>query len=134
MSSLLVFNKVYRREIQSVMLVFSTDSANYCPSNLLSGYLYPLPCVNKYTVPYCIYVYGTMCKRGGGVWGGGVIGGRGPQTDKTPAVKSLYTSIFHGKIPTFGIAFCQSNLSTSVSTYPLPGTSWCPFSVRPRAA
>jgi hypothetical protein len=36
--------------------------------------------------------------------------GRGPQTDKTPAAKSLYRSIF--LIMTFGIAFYQSNLST----------------------
>jgi hypothetical protein len=38
MSSLLVFNRVYRLEIQSFML-FSTDFVNYCPLNLLSGYL-----------------------------------------------------------------------------------------------
>jgi hypothetical protein len=40
----------------------------------------------------------------GWVWGH--KGGRGPQTDKTPAAKSLYRSIF----TTFGIAFYQSNL------------------------
>ncbi len=39
LSSLLVFNKVYRLEIVSVMLVFSTSFVNYCPSNLLSGSL-----------------------------------------------------------------------------------------------
>jgi hypothetical protein len=33
----LVFNRVYRLELQSVMLVFSTAFVNYCPSNLLSG-------------------------------------------------------------------------------------------------
>ncbi len=37
MSSLLVFNIVYRLKIQSVMLVSSTAFVNYCPSNLLSG-------------------------------------------------------------------------------------------------
>ncbi len=37
-------------------------------------------------------------------------GGRKPQTDKTPAVKSLYRSFF--QITTFDIAFYQSNLST----------------------
>jgi hypothetical protein len=37
--------------------------------------------------------------------------GRGPQTDKTPAAKSLYKSIFF--ITTFGVAFYQSNLSTT---------------------
>jgi hypothetical protein len=31
MSSLLVFNKVYKLEIQSVMLVFSTPHVNKCP-------------------------------------------------------------------------------------------------------
>ncbi len=42
MSSLLVFNRVYRLEIQSVMLVFSTGFVNHCPSNLLSGLPPPL--------------------------------------------------------------------------------------------
>ncbi len=37
MSSLLVFNRVYRLDIQSVMLVFSTGIVYHCPSNLLSG-------------------------------------------------------------------------------------------------
>ncbi len=37
MSSLLVFNRIYRLEIQSVTLVFSTCCVNYCPSNLFSG-------------------------------------------------------------------------------------------------
>ncbi len=31
MASLLVFNRVHRLEIQSVMLVFSTGFVNYCP-------------------------------------------------------------------------------------------------------
>ncbi len=30
---------VYRLEIQSIMLVFSTGFVNYCPSNLLFGQL-----------------------------------------------------------------------------------------------
>jgi hypothetical protein len=34
MSSLLAFSRVYRLEIQSVMMVFSTAFVNYCPSNL----------------------------------------------------------------------------------------------------
>jgi hypothetical protein len=45
MSSLLVFKKVYRLEIQSVMLVFSTQLCEllvYCPSNLL-WFTSPLP-------------------------------------------------------------------------------------------
>jgi hypothetical protein len=35
MSSLLVFNRVYRLELQSVMLVISTPLVNQRPSNLL---------------------------------------------------------------------------------------------------
>ncbi len=68
MSSLLVFDRVYRVEIQSVLLVFSAAFLNFCPSNLLSGKLPPLSCVNKYTV----YTY-TVCKMGGY----GVIEGEG---------------------------------------------------------
>jgi hypothetical protein len=37
MSSLLVFYRVYRLEIQSVMLLFSTGFLNYYSSSLLSG-------------------------------------------------------------------------------------------------
>jgi hypothetical protein len=37
MSSLLVFKRVYRLEIQSVMLLFSTHLVKYGPSNLLTG-------------------------------------------------------------------------------------------------
>jgi hypothetical protein len=36
------FNRVYRLEIQSVMLVFSTPLVNLCPSNLLTGSPTPL--------------------------------------------------------------------------------------------
>jgi hypothetical protein len=36
----------------------------------------------------------------------GTYEGRGPQTEKTPAAKSLYRSIFRRR--TFGIAFYQS--------------------------
>jgi hypothetical protein len=51
MSSLLVFNRVYWLEIQSVMLVFSTPLVNYRLSNLLTGSPTPPPpsCVNKYS-------------------------------------------------------------------------------------
>jgi hypothetical protein len=41
--------------------------------------------------------------------------GRGPQTDKRHAAKSLYMSLYY--ITTFGIVFYQSNLST---IYPPP--------------
>jgi hypothetical protein len=96
MSPFLVFDRVYRLE----MLVFSTCFVNYCPSNLLSGYLSPtrpLPCVNKYTV----YTY-TVCGIMGSNEGEGV-------SDKTPPAKSLCRSIFF--ITSFGIAVYQSNLS-----------------------
>ncbi len=45
MSSLLVFNRVYRLEIQSVMLVFSTQLCEllYCSSSILSGSSPPIP-------------------------------------------------------------------------------------------
>ncbi len=60
MSSLLVFNRVYRMEIQSVMLALPP----------------PLPCLNKNTVQYtriqCLGGGG-----GGGVGEYGVIGGEG---------------------------------------------------------
>ncbi len=55
MSSLLVFDRVYRRETQSVMLVFLT--VNYYPSNLLSGSPHPsaLPKVNiQYIQTVCV--------------------------------------------------------------------------------
>jgi hypothetical protein len=50
MSSLLVFNRVYRLEIQSVLLVFRPIFVNYCPSTFSQVHLPPppLPCVNKY--------------------------------------------------------------------------------------
>jgi hypothetical protein len=51
MSSLLVFNRVCRLEIQSVMLVFfSTPSCELAPLYLLSSsvHLPPPPCVNEY--------------------------------------------------------------------------------------
>jgi hypothetical protein len=75
MSSLLVFIRVYRLEIYSVILVFSTVFVDYCPSNLLSD---------------CSSILYT---RKQGVNGGGRIGskvGRGPQADETPAAQSLY--------------------------------------------
>ena len=46
-------------------------------------------------------------------------GGRGPQTYKTPAEKSLCRSIF--QITTFDIAFYQSNLSTVLTLYSKEG-------------
>jgi hypothetical protein len=62
MSSLLVFNRVYRLEIKLVMLVSSTGFVNYYLSNLLSGYLSPPSLVKKYTV----YTY--TVRKGGSMW------------------------------------------------------------------
>ncbi len=50
MSSLLVFNRVYRMEIQSFVLVFSTPLVNQRPSNLIGSPSSPL----------------TVCNGGGG--------------------------------------------------------------------
>ncbi len=49
MSSLLVFNRVYRLEMQSVMLVFSTPLVNCCLSTFSLSSLTPppLPKVNE---------------------------------------------------------------------------------------
>jgi hypothetical protein len=80
----MMFNRDYRLGIQSVMLVFSTGFVNLRPLTFSLISSTTLPCVNKYTV----YTY-TMCK-------GRSMGskeGRGSQTDKTPAAKSLYRSI-----------------------------------------
>jgi hypothetical protein len=73
MSSSLVFNRVYRLEIQSVMLVlleiqvmlvFSTPLMNCCPStfSLTSPIPPPLPKVNVQTDSVCL-------------WGGGGVAG-----------------------------------------------------------
>jgi hypothetical protein len=71
MSSLLLLNRVYKLEIQSVLLVFLTSFVNYCPSIFVSGKLPPaLPFVNKYTILYTRIQY----VRG---WEHGVIGGEG---------------------------------------------------------
>jgi hypothetical protein len=62
MSSSLVFNRVYRLEIQSVMLVFSTPFVKYCPSRLLTNSPPPLP-----LFPVLVYVFiHTVYNRGEG--------------------------------------------------------------------
>jgi hypothetical protein len=59
MSSLLVFNIVYRLEIKSVMLVFSTPHVNCCPSTFsLTSPTPPPPSQSKYIK--------TVCGCGGG--------------------------------------------------------------------
>jgi hypothetical protein len=61
MSSLLVINRVYRLEIQSVMLVFSTslwENSARLPSLQVTS---SLPCVNKYWS-----IHSIQCVTGGG--------------------------------------------------------------------
>jgi hypothetical protein len=66
MSSLLVFNRVYRLEIQSVMLVFSTPLVNWGPSILLTGLPNP-PALPPFPVRISTGVYiHTVCNGGGG--------------------------------------------------------------------
>jgi hypothetical protein len=60
-----VFLRVYRLEIQSVMLVFRPSFVNYCPTNHLSGSPPPpLPCVK---IQYLQTICGWEGARGGGV-------------------------------------------------------------------
>jgi hypothetical protein len=67
MSSLLVFNSVYRLAIQSVLLVFSTPLVNDCPSTISLTFLTPLPPPPKKNIRTvfadCVWVWGG----GGGV-------------------------------------------------------------------
>ncbi len=59
MSSLLMFNRVYRLEIQSVMLVFSTPPVNCCPSTyLLSDLPHPFPPSQSKRTVHCVAVGG----------------------------------------------------------------------------
>jgi hypothetical protein len=89
----------------------STGFVNYYPSNLNSNELFPpppppLPCVKRYTV----YTYTVQCVRMG-EWGHRRGGG-------LRQIKHMLQSPFKGqflKITTFGIAFCQSNLSTLIT-------------------
>jgi hypothetical protein len=65
MSSLLVFNRVYRMEIQSAMLVFPTPLVNYsAPLTFSLVHLPPLPpSLCKYiSTEVCIH---TVCNGGG---------------------------------------------------------------------
>jgi hypothetical protein len=69
MSSLLVFNKVYRMEVRSVMLVlFSTTLVNCCPSTFSLNFPTPPP-LPKVNVKYIQ----TVCGCGGGALGVGGV-------------------------------------------------------------
>jgi hypothetical protein len=90
-----ISNRVYRLEIQSFMLVFSTPLVNYRPSNLLTGTsIPPLPCVNKYRGTYLQIV----CNRGGreGV-------DRGPQTDEHLPPNSQWSIFKKSRHSGFGV-------------------------------
>ncbi len=90
-----VFIRVYRLEIQSVMLVFSTQLQ-----------LSPTLPVKK------IMLYTTVCK-GGGVWGSG------PQTDKHLPQSPFTGQLFQMTI--FCIVFYESYL-TKTTSLRLPST------------
>ncbi len=64
MSYFLVFNSVYRLEIQSGMLVFLTGFVNYCPFSLVSS-----PTLQHSPLWIRILYTHIQCVRGGGVWG-----------------------------------------------------------------
>ncbi len=123
MSSLLVFNRVYKLEPCQLCWYFWPRFVNYCPYNLLSG-LPPLLPLHKVKVQYTQKMCGWEGVRGVLSCVGDYIlqefltrfrtykikiptnknlGGEGPQTDK-----HLPQSPFTCK---FGIAFYQSNLS-----------------------
>jgi hypothetical protein len=56
MTSLLVFNRVYRLDIQLVIMVFSTPLVNYRPSTFSLVHLPPFP---------MFYTFYTVCNREG---------------------------------------------------------------------
>jgi hypothetical protein len=62
MSSLPVFNRVYRLGIQSVILVFRLNFVSYCYSSLLSGLPPPLPPSQSQSAVYT----DSMCLGEGG--------------------------------------------------------------------
>ncbi len=65
-----VFIRFYRLQIQSVMLIFSTQLCELLASNLLSllsdSSPPPLPCVIEYTLYNIVYTYSIQCVRGRG--------------------------------------------------------------------
>ncbi len=143
MSSFLVFYRVYRLEIQSVMLVFSIQLCELA-SNLLFGSPPPTPPSLPKVKAYVQFIH-TVCGWDGGCWAVLLtifcrsltlcfwpnseptklldhpnrepLGWEGPRTDKH-LPQSLFAGQFF-KITTFGVAFYRSILST-VFTPPPP--------------
>ncbi len=95
MSSSLVFNRVYRLKIQSIMLVFSsTPLVNCCPYNLLTGSSTPPPPPLPVWIGAGVQYHGTVyiqCETGEGG------GDQRPPTEKhMPA--STFTGQFLRKV------------------------------------
>jgi hypothetical protein len=89
-----MFNRVYRLEIQSVMLVFSIFFVNCCPSTyLLSDLPHPFPLSQSKRTVHCVAV-------GGGGGGEGVelycrpysAGFQLPFSDKIQNLQNCYTT------------------------------------------
>ncbi len=89
---------MYRLETQSVMLVLSTHLYKLLPSNLLSGHLSPLPCVNKYT----LYTY-TVCKGEGY----GVMGLRQINTCRKVPLQFNFFRWGHFALPSMSLIFLR---------------------------
>jgi hypothetical protein len=101
-SSLLVFNRVYRLEKQSVMLVFSPLSfVNCCPSNLLSSSTLPPP-------PFPMWISGLytriQCVRGGY----GIIGLRQINTCRKVPLQVNFFRWRHFAFPSVSLIFLLS--------------------------
>jgi hypothetical protein len=91
------------------MLVFLNRLCELLPLKLsLWLALLPLTPFLCEQVPYTVYMY-TVCK-GGGEGSVGSYEGKRPQTDETPAAKSIYRSMF--LYNDIWHCFSQSNLST----------------------
>jgi hypothetical protein len=101
MSFSLVFNRVYRLEIQSVMLVFSTPLVNCCPSSF--SLTFPTtPPIPKVNVQYIQ----TVCSCGRG-WGGGV------ELCCRPYILQEFNTLFLTRFRTYKIATPPQTKMTS---------------------
>ncbi len=97
MSSLLVLNRVFflSRDIVNHVGI-STGFVNYFPLtfSLVSSPPLPSSTVNTVSILYTRIHCTVHCVRGGGEEYGVIGGEGGPQTDRTPAARSFYRSIF----------------------------------------